>query len=420
MAFMEHEEPIKAVVRETAERARRETKDAPDPKFVGDVEWPVTCSVHQGLDGAISTSTKIGYVNGDKGWLVYRGYEIFDLAENSSFEETCYLLLYGDLPSASELKTFAGKLRANREVPPAILETLERIPITHTHPMSALRTAISVLGNLDPKAENTSVASETEVSIKLIAQMASIAAAIARLRHGKEPVAPDPELGHAANFLYMMNGSKPDPELATLMDLSLILHADHGMNASTFSTMVVNSSLSDMYGSITAGLASLKGPLHGGANEAVLYDLEEIGDPANVESWFAEARKNKRKVMGFGHRVYKAYDPRARILGPLAHRLAETHPEIRSLFEVAVKLEETVTSQLGKEKKIFPNVDFYSGLVYRAMGIETSMFTPIFAVSRISGWVARALEYLADNRIFRPRAIYTGPISREYVPFDQR
>ena len=204
------------------------------------------------------------------------------------------------------------------------------------------------------------------------------------------------------------------------MDVALILHADHGMNASTFTTMVVNSSLSDMYSSISAGIGSLKGPLHGGANERVLYDLDEIGSPENVEPWFRKARETKRKVMGFGHRVYKAYDPRARILKPLADMLSERNPEHRKLFEIAVKLDDIVCAELGKEKKVFPNVDFYSGIVYRAMGIETPMFTPIFAVSRVSGWTARVLEYLAQNRIFRPRAVYVGPIKQDYVPIEQR
>jgi citrate synthase len=282
-----------------------------------------------------------------------------------------------------------------------------------------LRTLASIQGNIDPRADDTSVENETEIAIKLIAQMATLTGAIARIRKGEKPIDPDPSLSHAANLLYMMTGKKPDAVLERSMDISLILHADHGMNASTFTTMVVNSSLSDMYGSVVAGIASLKGPLHGGANERVLYDLEEIGSVDNVEAWFAKAQQTKRKVMGFGHRVYKAYDPRARIFGPMADGLVDRDPAVRRLYDIAVKLDGLVCSQLG-EKKIFPNVDFYSGLIYRAMAIETAMFTPIFAVSRISGWTARAIEYLQDNRIFRPRAIYVGPISMPYVPMDKR
>ena len=242
----------------------------------------------------------------------------------------------------------------------------------------------------------------------------------ARLRLGKEPVEPDNRLSHAANLVYMMTGNKPDEVVTKLMDIALILHADHGMNASTFTSMVANSTLSDMYSSIVAGITSLKGSLHGGANEKVLYDLEQIGSPDKAEEWFKKAREEKKKVMGFGHRVYKAYDPRARILGPLVEFMARRNHEIDNLYSVAKKLDGIICDQLGKEKKIFPNVDFYSGLIYRGMGIETAMFTPIFAASRISGWAARILEYLSENRIFRPRAVYTGNTKADYVDISKR
>ena len=411
---------IDEIIREAGEKATRETDTEPEPTLVGELKWPAEVSLKPGLEGAIACGTTIGYVNGTKGWLIYRGLNIFDLAEKSSFEETSYLLLFGKLPKQQELDDFKQKLAKYMPINKTVLDVLKRTPTAKTHPMSALRTGVSVLGTLDENAEDSSVENETEISIKLIAQMATLAGIVARLRNGQEPVEPDPALSHAANFLYMMTGEKPDPMVERIMDVSLILHADHGMNASTFTTMVVNSSLSDMYSSIVAGIGSLKGPLHGGANERVLYDLEEIGSPDNVEPWFAKARETKRKVMGFGHRVYKAYDPRARILGPLGEMLAEKDPAIKKTCEIARKLDGIVCSQLGVEKKIFPNVDFYSGIVYRALGIETAMFTPIFAVSRISGWTARVLEYLAANRIFRPRAIYTGPIKADYAPIDQR
>jgi citrate synthase len=411
---------IARLIQEAAEKARRETDAEPEPQFVGQAEFPMKLEVGRGLEGAVACETKIGYVNGTKGWLIYRGYNIFDLALHSSFEETAYLLLFGDLPNKEQMEAFRAKLLAAREVPAVILESLQKLPTAETHPMSALRTAVSLLGMFDPKAEDTSVENEREIAIRLISQMATLAGAVARIRKGQEPVAPRKDLGHAANFLYMMNGEEPDEEAARVMDISLILHADHGMNASTFTCMVINSSLSDMYSTVVGGIGSLKGPLHGGANERVLYDLEEIGSPENVESWFAKARETKRKVMGFGHRVYKAYDPRARILGPLAERLSRRNPDVQKLYEIAVRLDQAVTSELGKTKRIFPNVDFYSGIVYRALGIETAMFTPIFAVSRVAGWTARVLEYLAENRIFRPRAIYTGPIQREYVPLESR
>ncbi|MFQ6048779.1 MAG: citrate/2-methylcitrate synthase [Phycisphaerae bacterium] len=411
---------INQLIREAAVKARQETDSEPEPKLTGSCEWPVACELGRGLEGAIACETQIGYVNGTKGWLVYRGYNCFDLAERSSFEESSYLLLFGHLPTKGQLSDFQAKLVGYRAVPQAVIDVLKSLPTARTHPMSALRTAVSVLGMLDERADDTSVEAETEVAIKLIAQMATCAGAIARLRQGQEPLAPDGSLSHAANFLYMMTGRKPDAKTERVMDVSLILHADHGMNASTFTTMVINSSLSDMYSSIVGGIGSLKGPLHGGANERVLYDLQEIGNPENVQSWFEQARKAKRRVMGFGHRVYKAYDPRARILGPLAETLSQANAEHRRMYETAARLDSLVCAELGKEKKVFPNVDFYSGLVYRAMGIETAMFTPIFAVSRVSGWCARVLEYLKDNRIFRPRAVYTGPITAEYVPIEQR
>jgi citrate synthase len=411
---------IDDLIRQAANKAAKETNDEPEPGLTQDVVWPVDVKIGKGLEGAITTTTRIGYVNGAKGWLVYRGYNCFELAEKSNFEETAYLLLFGKLPTASELKNFKQKLVRHRSVPRKVFEVLKMVITPKTHPMLALETAVSILGNLDEQANDTSVAGETEIAIKLIAQLATLAGAVARLRQGKSPLAPDRELSHAGNFLYLMTGKQPDELSERIMDIALILHADHGMNASTFTTMVVNSSLSDMYSSIVAGIASLKGPLHGGANERVLYDLEEIGSAANVKSWFEHARETKRKVMGFGHRVYKAYDPRARIFGPIARLLAEKNPAIRGFYETAAELEKVVCGELGAEKKIFPNVDFYSGIIYKALGIETAMFTPIFAVSRIAGWTARALEYLADNRLFRPRAVYIGPIKAEYLPIEKR
>ncbi len=410
---------VARIIAEAAKVAAEETADAPPPQFTGAVEWPVEVKIGKGLEGAIACESKIGYVDGTKGWLVYRGYNIFDLAEKSSYEESSYIVLFGKLPTRAELDEFKQKLVANRKVPEQVLSVLKQLP-RDTHPMSLLRTGISILGCLDPKADEATVENETETSIKLIAQFPTVAAAIARIRKGEEPVEPDPELDHSANFLYMVNGEKPDELLARIMDVALILHIDHGMNASTFTTMVINSSLSDMYSSVVGGIGSLKGPLHGGANEQVLYQLREIGSPDNVEQWYQKMRAEKKKVMGFGHRVYKAYDPRARILKPLAQLMAERDESLRPLFETAVKLDDVVCRELGAQKGVFPNVDFYSGIVYTGLGFETAMFTPIFAVSRVAGWCARVLEYLADNRIFRPRATYIGEMTAEYIPIDQR
>jgi citrate synthase len=411
---------IDDIIHQAATKAAQETNDEPEPGLTKEPAWPIEIKVGKGLEGAIANTTKIGYVNGAKGWLVYRGLNCFDLAEKSTFEETAYLLLFGKLPNADELQSFNQKLRDHRRVPQGVIEVMQTITKPHTHPMSAMQAGIAILANLDEDANDTSVAGETEIAIKLIAQFATLAGAISRIRQGLVPLAPDLDLGHAGNLLYLMTGNKPDAFAERAIDMALILHADHGMNASTFTTMVVNSSLSDMYSSVVAGLGSLKGPLHGGANEQVVYTLQEIGSPDKVKEWYRKAREGKRKIMGFGHRVYKAYDPRARIFGPIAKLMAERNPAIRTLYQTAAELEQAVCSELSAEKKIFPNVDYFSGIIYSAMAIDPAMFTTIFAVSRVAGWTARALEYLADNRLFRPRAVYTGPIKAEYVPIEKR
>ena len=387
------------------------------PKFVGTIEWPVAVQIGKGLEGAITSETEIGYVDGEKGWLVYRGYNIFDLAENSTFEETTYLLLYGKLPTREELDEFKRKVVSYRAIPAEVIDTLRKIPKT-THPMAALEVGIGMLGCLDPDATKCTVESETEISLKLIAQMATVAGAIARLRQGKEPVDPDPSLEHTANYLYMTTGEKPDALMEKVMDVALILHADHGMNNSTFTTMCIHSTLSDMYSSIVGGIGSLKGPLHGGANEQALAVLLKLRDEEDATRYVKDCIANKKKIMGFGHRVYKAYDPRAKILGKFSQEVTEKKG-IGQLYRMAKRIEEEVIAAYG-EKGIFPNVDFYSGTIYYAFGIEPAMFTPIFAVSRISGWCARVLEYFRDNRIFRPRAMYVGPRELTYVPMDQR
>jgi citrate synthase len=387
------------------------------PKFVGEVEWPVTIQLGKGLEGAITCHSKIGYVDGEKGWLVYRGYNIFDLAEHSTYEETAYLLLFGKLPTQKELDDFKHKLVDYRKIPKEVVDTLKMLP-GDCHPMAALRTGISVLGCMDPKADEITVENDTEIAIKLISQMATVAAAIARIRKGQEPVEPDSNLDHTANFLYMALGEKPNDLMAKVMDISMILHADHGMNASTFTCMVVNSSLSDLYSSVCAGVGSLKGPLHGGANERALAEMLPLKDEGEAVEYVRDAIAKKKKIMGFGHRVYKAYDPRAKVLGKYSQEVTEKMG-LPHLYKIAKKVEEEVITAYG-ERGIFPNVDFYSGTIYYALGIEVPLFTPIFAVSRVAGWVARVLEYLPENRIFRPRAVYVGDMEKEYVPIDQR
>lgn len=451
-----------------AKEARSERDDTKDADFIRHtLRWPVDCKVGPGLEGAIACQTEIGYVNGARGALVYRGYDIFDLCAYSSFEEVSYLLLQGSLPSASQLKRFKQKLSSYRFLPKT-MRMLMRFPIEEMSSMAALRLGSNMMRQIQtyvdretsrPEpgdaigADEDSIPMETvpqgkrraiyefrgkarrkpkdvseglrgseglESCYHLIAGMSTITAAVARLRQGHLPIEPKPELSHAANLLYMINGEIPTPEEERVMDVCLILHADHGMNASTFAAMVVASTLSDIYFSIGAGIAALNGPLHGGANEQVMSTLEQIGKPENVERYFEKMRKRKSRIPGFGHRVYKAYDPRARILGPLARYIVQRNEELNPLIKVAETLEHKVISSLGEEKKIFPNVDFYSGLVYRSLGIPPDLFTPLFAVSRVSGWTSRILEYLRRNRIFRPRAVYTGEFGKEYTPLADR
>ncbi len=453
---------LQKILQEAAKQARLEDAGDVQPSFTHhEADWPIECTVGPGLEGAVACESKVGYVNGEKGALVYRGFDIFELAARSSFEEVSYLLLYGKLPTRRELEAFNDRLVAYRHVPKS-LRLLMGFPVENMNVMGALRLGtnlmrqeftsldrlsgrpdpVSAIGSDEdsmgmerpPRGEHDATyeflpkgasapcrsAEGTESCLHLISGVATIAAAISRIQKGLMPLEPDPELGHAANYLYMLTGKRPDPESARIMDVALILHADHGMNASTFATLVVASTLSDIYFSIGSGIAALNGPLHGGANEQVINQLEEIGRPENVPGWFDKARTENKKIIGFGHRVYKKYDPRARVLGPLAEMLSGSCEEVTSLLETARVLEKKVIEELGQDKSIYPNVDFYSGLVYTCLGIPKQMFTPTFAVSRVVGWTARVLEYLENNRIFRPRAIYTGSFGQRYLPIEER
>ncbi len=460
---------ITDIILKAAEKARHETSNEPEPKVTGPTSWPIDCTVGPGLEGAIACESKVGYVNGAKGWLIYRGYDIFDLCAHSNFEEVSYLLLHGELPSRKQFEEFNTKLIKYRHLNKS-LRLLVGFPVESMSAMSALRLGTNMMrqeftyldaeGNAPVKGEaiasdEDSIAMETipsggksatyefriakklksmrkrkgsktssriddgssiDTCYHLISGVATITAAISRLHQGLIPLEPDPKLSHAGNLLYMLTGEKPDPVAERIMDVALILHADHGMNASTFASMVVASTLSDFYFSIGSGIAALNGPLHGGANEEVMKMLRQIGSIENVTPWLDKNMQAKKKITGFGHRVYKAYDPRARILEPLAEFLAGENRNVKNEFEIARKLEAEVLDRMGRERKIFPNVDFYSGIVYSALGIRSEMFTPIFAVSRVSGWTARILEYQENNRIFRPRAIYTGDFNKEYIP----
>ncbi len=456
---------ITDIILKAKEKAMKETSREPEPELTKSINWPVQCVVGPGLEGAIACETRIGYVNGSKGWLIYRGYNIFDLCAYSSFEEVSYLLMYGYLPSDAQLAAFKKKLVEYRTAH-RTKRLLMSFPIEKMHPMAGLRMGTNLMRQeftdvdredyasnvariisadedsipmeTEPRGEEQAIyefkrkqreaiiredlkhASGFESCFHLLAGVASLTGAISRLRAGYLPIEHDPELGFAANLIYTMTGRKPSHVEERIMDISLILHADHGMNASTFASMVVASTLSDVYLSVGAGIAALQGPLHGGANEKVIEMLNNIGDVANVKDWFAKKLSKKEKIMGFGHRVYKAYDPRARVLGPLAKYMSKENEQGRKLFKIAQALEKEVVFTLGKEKRIFPNVDFYSGIVYACMGIPPELFTPIFAVSRVAGWTSRVQEYMRKNRIFRPRAMYVGPFDKEFVPLEKR
>lgn len=376
-------------------------------------------SYPKGLEGVILCDSALSFVDGTAGRLYYRDIPIQELAEDSSFEESSFLLLYGHLPHKKELEEFDRKLRANRALPPEALECIRKFPKT-AHPMEALRTVTSTLGMYDPHPEDHSAQANLDRAIRLIAQFATIVAAFERHREGKDFVAPDHSLTHAGNFMYMFKGKKPTELDSKAMDVGLILHLDHEMNASTLSCRIVISSQTDIYSAVTAGVGSLKGPLHGGANEEVMRTLEQVGGLANVERWMKNALTNKVKVPGFGHRVYKYYDPRAAILKSYSEQYAKINPSIQEKLEMAKVMEKMMIESLGEAKGIYPNVDFYSGIIYTAMGFSKDTFTPIFAVARIAGWCAQILEQLTDNRIYRPRCHYTGDLNKHYIPMTQR
>lgn len=375
--------------------------------------------IHKGLEGIYVYEQSISIIKGEEGKLYYRGYRIEDLAEHSCYEEVCYLLWYGKLPTRKEFENFKGQLAENRELPPAVIDLIKRIP-KDTHPMEALRTVVSYIGNMDPGRFDLSLDGMYRKAIRLTAKMPTIIAALIRTRQGYDVIDPDPRLGHSENFLYMIHGKRPPELWAKAMDVSNILYAEHGMNASAFTTLVIGSTLSDYYSAIVGGIGALRGPLHGGANELALRQFLEIGDVNKVEEWYKKARAEKRRIMGFGHRVYKAYDPRARIFREYARTFAEREGgEIKKLYDIALKLEEVATAELA-EKRILTNVDYWSGIPYMAMGIPLEFFTPLFAMSRVAGWSAHLFEYVAQNRLIRPRAYYIGEIDKPYIPIEKR
>lgn len=370
--------------------------------------------VKAGLQDVVVATSEICSIDGARGKLTYRGYDIGDLAANATFEEVVYLLWYGRLPRRAELADLEKQLAENRPISPEIEDLLKRLPPPQ-HPMESLRTTVSALSLYDPEAEDMSEEANRRKALRLTGQMGTLVAAFGRIREGKEPVAPDPKLNHAANFLYMLLGKAPDPQAARWFDVALILHADHSYNASTFAARVTASTLSDMHSAVTSAIGALKGPLHGGANEQVMKMLLEIQTPDKTEPYVHNLLAQKKKVMGFGHRVYHTEDPRATVLRKMSEDVGRRAGQLR-WFEMSKRIEDLMIG----EKKINANVDFYSASAYYVLGIPVDLYPLVFAVSRISGWTAHILEEYKANKLIRPLAEYVGPADQTYVPIDQR
>ena len=375
------------------------------------------CEYKPGLEGIPAAQSSISYVDGQKGILEYRGIRIEELAEKSTFLETAYLLIWGELPNQEELKAFEHEVLFHRRIKYRIRDMMKCFPESG-HPMDALQASAAALGLFYSRRDLHNPVYIRTAAVRLIATIPTMVAAFQLMRQGNDPVKPRDDLGYAANFLYMLNEKEPDPLAAKIFDICLILHVEHTMNASTFSARVTASTLTDPYAVVASAVGTLGGPLHGGANEEVIQMLEDIGSVENVVPYVDDLLKRKAKIMGFGHRVYKVKDPRATILQGLAEQLFEKFG-YDEYYEIAVEMERVVSEKLGG-KGIYPNVDFYSGLVYRKMGIPTDLFTPVFAIARVAGWLAHWKEQLVENRIFRPTQIYNGRHEIAYTPIDQR
>jgi citrate synthase len=376
----------------------------PAPEYTG--------AIDRGLEGVVACTTAISTIHGST--LLYRGYTIEDLAEHSTFEEVAFLLWYGSLPRSDELADFEARLRRHIALPPQSFGWFHGLP-TRVHPMDFLHAVVAGLSLHDPDANVMDDAATLRKAIRLTARLGAIVTAYDRVRNGRWPLQPHPDRSIAWNFLFMLRGREPQPEHVRLFDRCLILHADHELNASAFSARVTASTLSGLYSSVLSAIGTLKGPLHGGANEQVIRMLLEIQSPSRVDAYLDEQLAAKRKVMGFGHRVYKEGDPRARILREMSRSLCQEtgHPELFSISE-------ELANRMEGEKGLIPNVDFYSASVYYCLGIRVDLFTPIFAVSRIAGWCAHIIEQYSDNRIYRPRGLYEGPTDQSWVPPDAR
>lgn len=373
----------------------------------------------KGLEGVVAAESEICRIDGVMGQLYYRGFPIDELARSSNFEEATYLLLHEQLPTAEQLKEFSGKMRASRDIASPIQEMIRQFPST-AHPMELLQSVISYLSGYVTHKIQHSTTCNCRDTLHQVVQLASVVATYQRLHTGKGYVVPSKDISHGANFLYMLRGREPEPYEGEIMDKCLLLHAEHGFNASTFTARVVASTYSTCYCSISAAIGALYGFLHGGANERVMEMVDQIGSKENVEQWVDDALGRKQKIMGMGHRVYKAKDPRAIIMEEYLRELSEKKGDTR-LYETLKEIERVFRDRMEeKGKPIYPNVDFFSGAVYTLLEIPKILFTPIFAVARVSGWLAHILEQRKDNRLYRPTSQYTGPQPRKYIPIENR
>jgi citrate synthase len=370
----------------------------------------------KGLEGVVANETRLGDVRGQEGQLIYCGYDINELAGKASFEEVIYLLYHNKLPNRAELDDLKKQLASERQLPDQVIEFLKSTPKTAL-PIDVLRTAVSMLGLHDPTLTiDDSLEASTRRAISITAKVGVIIAYFHRARHGLDLLPVREDLSEAAHFLYLLDGEIPSEKKTKTLDVAYVLHAEHGMNASTFSARVTISTLTDIYSAITAAIATLKGPLHGGANEGVIHMLQEIGSPEKVDAYIEHALAEKKKIMGIGHRVYRVLDPRAPILKAMAIQLSAELGEPKW-----IEMSERIAALMKEKKGLHANVDFYSATVYYSLGIPTDLFTPIFAISRTAGWTAHVLEQLADNRLYRPLSQYNGePVGKKFVPIDQR
>lgn len=371
-------------------------------------------SVSKGLEGVVAAQTRLSDVRGEAGELIYAGYDINELAGKITYEEVVHLLHWNHLPNKRELDELKAVLVADRDLPKGVVDILRIIP-RDTPPMDAIRTAISAIGCFDSERDQHSYDDYRRKAMRLIAQIPIVTAYFHRIRQGKEILPADPSLGEAANFLYLMDGEKPSQEKVNTLDMCYVLHADHGMNASTFSARVTIATLSDIYSAITSAIGTLKGPLHGGANEGVIKMLKEIGSLQKVDAYVDDCLEQKKKIMGIGHRVYKTLDPRAPHLKRMAQILSVKLGEPKW-----IQMSDRIAEIMLQKKNLHANVDFYSATVYYSLGIPTDLFTPIFAIARTAGWTAHVLEQLADNRLIRPQSQYVGPVGLKLKPLDQR